>query len=122
MSTISMPRNKDEVARELSQVHFKIERGMRRIFRLLSPGEIDDDFKEPVKLLEVSEDTIPAGIRPLHFGAFTDDNRWYPPSIIVEITPDEFLQIRRGEMPLPNRWKLGREYKRKVASKNGHPR
>ncbi len=61
MSTKTMPQSMEEVARELAQVHFGLEPGMKRIFRLLKRSENDLDFKEPVKLLEVNADTVAAG-------------------------------------------------------------
>lgn len=107
-----MPHNKEEVARELAQIHFSLEPGMKRIFQLLKPSEADLDFKEPVKLLEVNADTVAAGIQPLHFGARVEDGHWWPPVILVVVTPGEFKLIGKGELKLPHDWRLGKEMRK----------
>jgi hypothetical protein len=102
---------KDEVALKLAQAHFTIEPGISRIFRLVSDAEASDD--EPIKLLEVNEDTTEAGIVPVRFGPNKQAGIPYT-SIIVEIVPSEYMSLRQGDLTLPKGWRLGQEYKRTV--------
>ena len=80
---------------------------MMRIFRLRSPNESNP--KEPIKLLEVNVNTVPVGIDPIYFGAHSGSGIYYP-SVIVEITPDEFKQLKAGRIRLPYKWRIGEEY------------
>ena len=66
----------------------------------------------PIKLLEVNADTAPSGVMPLHFGPAPAGGIPYP-SVIVEVTPDEFERIRAHELKLPDGWTIGEEYPRK---------
>jgi len=100
---------KDVVAERLAKAHFDIESGISRIFRIVGPHETDSS--EPIKLLEVNENTIASGIVPVHFGAHRSSGIVYP-AIIVEITPDEFESMKRTELKLPDSWSLGQEYTR----------
>ena len=80
-----------------------------------------------MKLLEVSEDSLPVGIRPVYF-------RPHPPSgvvystAIVEVTPEEFDRLGRddGELQLPAGWRLGcpieKARPRKEPGRDGTPR
>ena len=108
-----MNRSKDAVALRLAQAHFAVEPGIVSIFRLLAEDllETDSNSKEPVKLLEVNPNTTADGIRPVFFGPQASSQIFYP-SVIVEVTPDEFNAIQRGAMKLPNNWRLGPELPR----------
>ncbi len=87
---------------------------MRRIIRLYAPSEGDNDSKKPLRLLEVNEDTMPAGIQPLYFGVEESEDGCYPPTIIIEVTPEEFERIEKGELVLPEGWVRGEEYAREA--------
>ena len=62
-----------------------------------------------VKLLEVNADTAPSGILPLYFGPVASSGIPYP-SVIVEVTPDEFEKIGLHELRLPDGWTIAEEY------------
>lgn len=96
--------DKGQVARKLAQLHYNAEPGMHKIFLLRGPT--DDNPHEPIKLLEVNEATVAAGILPLQFGPHHASGIDYA-SVIVEVTPDEFEQIERGELSLPHGWAVG---------------
>jgi hypothetical protein len=92
---------KDHVARSLAQYHSKAEPSMVLILRLRSPNE--DDSNEPIKFLEVNAAAVPAGIEPVTFGP----NRDVPyATIVVEVTPGEYEQIKNGDLKLPTEWKV----------------
>lgn len=95
--------NKDEVARLLANAHRDAEPAIVRIIRLVSSHEAE--AREPVKLLEVNPATSPSGIFPIAFGAAPPAVPY--PSIVVEVTPDEFRRVERGELALPHDWRLG---------------
>ena len=107
---------RDDAAGELVESHFQVEPGIKKIFRLLDPdGEQEGELSQPIKLLEVNENTPPVGIRPIAFPQMVRDGHFQYPVIIVEITPKEFDQLHRGELVLPNGWTIGQEYQRPAA-------
>ena len=106
-----MDRSKDAVAQRLAEAHYAIEPGIELIVQLLAPPDRESDPKEPIKLLEVNHDTTADGIRPVFFGPHFPSGIVYP-SVIVEVTPDEYEQIQRSSTPLPNGWRLGNEFAR----------
>lgn len=97
---------KDEEALELARTHYQIEPGMIQIFRLTASAEAEDRPTEPIKLLEVNESTVPSGILPIHFGPSPASGLHYP-TIIVEVTPEEYRRIQGDELRLPDGWKIG---------------
>ena len=98
----AMP-DKNEVAELLAEAHCEAEPTIVRIVRLQSPREAEP--REPVKLLEVNRATSASGVLPIAFAA---DPPSVPfPSVVVEVTPDEFARIQGGQLSLPNDWSLG---------------
>jgi len=95
--------DKDEVADLLAAAHREAEPGIVRIVRLVSAQEAE--AREPVKLLEVNPATSPSGVLPIAFAA---DPPAVPfPSVVIEVTPDEYARIQGGQLRLPNDWTLG---------------
>jgi hypothetical protein len=95
---------KDLAAQKLAQAHYAIEPGITQIFRIRRADE-EESFSEPIKLLEVNENTIPSGVMPIHFGPAPGIGVTYP-STIVEVTPDEFTRIQSKELLLPFGWTI----------------
>jgi hypothetical protein len=95
---------REEAAKQLAQRHYRIEPGITEI-RTLTSGAIQG-ANEPIKLLEVNENTIASGIMPLRFDAAPASGIPFP-SVIIEVTPDEYEQIKRNELRLPHGWSLG---------------
>lgn len=104
----AMGRSKEAVALRLAQAHYAVEPGIVRIVRLVASSRQEADPTEPVKLLEVNQDTTADGIRPIFFGSHPSSGIFYP-SVIVEVTPEEFEDIRQDPTLLPNDWRLGDE-------------
>jgi hypothetical protein len=98
--------NRDDEAQQLATAHYGIEAGIRQIFRILTRPDIEAKSDEPIKLLEVNENTIAAGIMPLQFGPVPAKGFHFP-TIIVEVTPEEFDRICARELPLPSDWTVG---------------
>jgi hypothetical protein len=94
-----------EAARILAHAHYRVEDGLVGVYRLIGKTETD---AEPIKLLEVNRSTVPTGIMPLRFDPAPE--RGIPcPSIIVEVTPDEFQMIRSSTLKLPDDWQIAEE-------------
>jgi hypothetical protein len=98
--------NKDEEARKLAEIHYQIEPEMQQIFRLTSGLGRETLPEEPIKLLEVSDSTIPTGIMPLWFGPLPERGIHFR-VVIIEITPEEFNKLQKQELQLPNGWAIG---------------
>lgn len=95
--------DKDAIAQLLATAHSEGEPTIVRIVRLV--GDNEGELREPVKLLEVNPVTSPSGIVPIAFGA---DPPTVPyPSIVVEVTPDEYARVQSGQLVLPREWRLG---------------
>jgi hypothetical protein len=93
---------KDTIALELANAHRNMEPTINRIVRLITESESDES--EPVKLLEVNPATSPSGIFPIAFAA---DPPTIPyPSVVIEVTEEEFELISTGKLALPFGWHL----------------
>ncbi len=95
--------DKDAVTLELAKFHYSTQPEITEIFRLTVP-QFEDAPNEPIKLLGVNPETVPTGITPLSFRPIPASGVY--PSVVVEITPDEFNRVRSGELSLPFGWKL----------------
>jgi hypothetical protein len=96
---------KDEEAMELARKHYEIEPGMTQIFRLTGSADVECRPNEPIKLLEVNENTVPSGLMPIWFGP-SPASGLHHSSVILEVTPEEFERIQGNQLELPNGWKL----------------
>jgi hypothetical protein len=98
--------NKDEVRIKLANAHYASEPGITHVYSIWARPEHEARPNEPIKLLEVNQHTVASGILPLGFGPAPASG--YPfPSVIVEVTPEEFRQILSKQLHLPNDWQLG---------------
>lgn len=113
-----MDRSKEAVAQRLAEAHYGIEPGIELIVRMVSSVDREADPEEPIKLLEVNPNTVASGIHPLFFGPHVTSGIFYP-SVIVEITPEEYGQVQRRPDSLPNGWKLGHEFPKPAAVERG---
>lgn len=111
LAVASHHQRRDEAARRLALMHYEIEPGMFKIFRIRTEEPAEEKHEEPIKLLEVNEATVPTGILPLKFGPLPEDGIDYP-SIIVEVTPAEYEALRQGRLQLPGHWRIEDELSR----------
>ena len=107
--------DKDEDARRLAAIHYEVEPAMVSIFRLRAGEDVERRPTEPIKLLEVNEFTIPSGIMPLTFRPAPASGIHFP-SIIVEVTPEEYEKIQTHELVLPSSWSVHELIPRPVPS------
>jgi hypothetical protein len=102
--------NKDQVAQELIEAHFDVEPHLVEVWRIV--GDSEGSPTEPIKLIEVNHATVSTGsITPFAFAPTYD----VPfPTVVAEVTPDEFEQARRDPKRLPIGWRLAnaRQFKR----------
>jgi hypothetical protein len=64
----------------------------------------DDAPNEPIKLLDVNAAIVATGsVEPF---AFSPSESIPFPTVIAEVTPEEFERIQRAELMLPNGWSL----------------
>jgi hypothetical protein len=104
---------KNEVANELARKHYEVEDGLTQVFRVTDNVEISDTAtldiirSEPIKFLEINKNTIPSGVMPLYFGPSPANGILYP-SVVVEVTPEEFEKIKTEELKLPEGWEIGK--------------
>ena len=96
--------DKESAARTLAELHYQFEPGMREIYRLLADDQTEQEPDEPIKLLEVNQDTIPSGIMPLGFDGIPASGNY--PTVIIQITPEEFDEVRCGKLALPMGWQI----------------
>jgi hypothetical protein len=102
---------KDEEANELARKHYQFEAGLTRIFRISGSAQVEFQPNEPIKLLEINENTVPSGIMPIQFGPSPAAGLTCP-AIIIEVTPEEFDKIQSRELELPHGWQVGHEIPR----------
>jgi hypothetical protein len=99
-----MARTKDEAVRELAQWHFGVEPDLTHVIRIV--GDNEDAPDEPIKLLEVNAATVATGsVEPY---AFAPSKSVPFPTVIAEVTPEEYERLQRGELKLPAGWSLVR--------------
>lgn len=96
---------KDEEAIDLAQRHYEVELGLTDIIRFTDHVNVELSSTEPIKLLEVNENTVEAGIMPVYFGPAPESGIHYP-SVIVEVTPKEYQKIQSQELSLPEGWRF----------------
>jgi hypothetical protein len=90
--------DRKEAAKSLVQYHVIAEDEIILACQYLRKG--GDDPDEPIKLLEVSRATVPAGVMPVYFGVTKE----YPPVLIVEVTEEEYRAVQDGSLSLPEGW------------------
>jgi hypothetical protein len=103
----SEDRRQLEEAAALACAHYAVEPGLRAVYRLEGPDSTDSR----IKLLEVNEQTVPSGIVPVGFAAHPASGLHYP-SVVIEITPQEYEALEQGRLTLPHGWEVKDSYER----------
>lgn len=88
----------ESVVRRLVQSHFEIEEGIDEIVWL------KDGVHQEIRLIEINRSTLPTkSVEVLYFSP----NQDVPfPVRIADVTPQEWKQVQRGDIPLPPDWSL----------------
>lgn len=100
-----------DAAKTLARKHYELESDLTVIVFYSSRTNGAAPSLEPVKLLEVNVNTVPSGVLPLHFGPAPGSRVDYP-SVIIEVTPEEYEKIRRHELSLPAGWDIPQDLPR----------
>jgi len=102
-----MQMDKLATARSLAKSHFQVEPNLKHVF-LLEPLN-ESDPRDPIKLLEIVEGTLEAGIMPVGFAADPARGIEYPFSI-VELSPREYQAVIDKTLHFPESgWTVGQE-------------
>jgi hypothetical protein len=96
-----------EEAAALARAHYEIEPGLRAVYRLEGPDP--NDLR--IKLLEVNEQTVATGIVPVGFPPHPASGLHYP-SVVIEVTPQEYEAIQSKQLNLPAGWEVRDAYER----------
>lgn len=107
MSVAPDNQTKDAVARLIADAHRSVEPAIAGIYRIEAPG-LENDPGEPIKLLEINPNTPASGIMPVGLSAHPASGICFS-SIVVEIHPSEFDQLKQGLLVLPNGWEWNAE-------------
>lgn len=104
--------DKDRVAEDLIDWHFRSEPGIVIIYRIISDNETEPD--EPIKLVELNTATVSTGMLEAFRFAPTAEVPY--PTVLAELTPEEF-DILLAEERFPPTWDLSRarRYERPAA-------
>lgn len=86
------------VVHQLVQAHFEVEEGLDEIIWLR-----DGEDKE-ICLIEINRNTLPTGSVEVFYFAPSENVPF--PVRIADITPQEWEQVRSGNIPLPPGWTL----------------
>jgi phage FluMu protein Com len=105
---VAVVRDKANAADVLARKHYEVEPGLTRIIRYSGAPEVEVSRWEPIKLVTVNTATSGSGVMPLNFGPIPGSGILFP-SVIVEVTPDEFRRIEAKELRLPQGWQDGED-------------
>ena len=87
-----------DTAVDLVQSHREVEPNLRRVYFYRDPAGRE------VRLVEIVEGSPSAGeVLPFRFAPDEARGVRYP-VVIVELSPEEFDRVERGELPLPAGW------------------
>ncbi len=101
---------KAEAAMTLAKKHYEVEVGLKHVIHFSGSPQTEISRSEPIKLLEVNTNTIASGVMPIYFGPAPASGIPFP-SVIVEVTPEEYEKIQRSELSLPKGWENPQELK-----------
>jgi hypothetical protein len=104
---VERQRQAKEEAAALARAHYEVEPGLRAVYRLEGPDP--NDLR--IKLLEVNDQTVAAGIVPVGFPAHPASGL-HNPSVVIEVTPQEYLAIQQKQLELPSGWQVRDAYER----------
>ena len=115
---VAVAAEKEAAAEVLAKKHYELETGLSHVFRITTSAKSEVIPSEPIKLLEVNENTVESGVMPLSFGPMPTRGINFP-STIIEVTPNEFRKIQARELRLPEGWQIREELPRPVDNAGG---
>ncbi len=115
---VAVLAEKEAAAEVLAKKHYELETGLSHVFRITTSAKSEVIPSEPIKLLEVNENTVESGVMPLSFGPMPTRGINFP-TTIIEVTPNEFRRIQSQELRLPEGWQIREELPRPVDNPGG---
>lgn len=106
--------------KQLAQDHYRYEDGIENILSI--KGKDGDKPDDPIRLLQVNLNTTVSGVVVLRFPPTPASGNF--PTIIVEVTPGEYQDIKEQKLKLPADWVIGEEIPREdraEGTRNGQP-
>lgn len=95
--------NRDYIARYYSEEHLKTDPGIVSVYYLpTNAGERE------IRLIEINHligDRNDNSLEPIDFGVDTGMENAHR-LFVLDVTPDQWEQIRSGQLPLPGNWSL----------------
>lgn len=101
---LTVANAKDKAARELAEWHFSVEPDLKRVIRIVADDE--DAPGEPIKFLEINAVTVATGSVEA-FGFAASPSVPFP-TMVAEVTPEEYERVERNEIKLPAGWSLSK--------------
>jgi len=89
----------EQYASELAQAHYNLEPNISKIIELL-PLSGGAPNANPVALLEVVSGMPKVAIRPLLFPARVEGAAWYPPVVLIQVTPEQYQKLQTNNTVL----------------------
>jgi len=95
--------SKDETALRIAAAHKATDPDIVAIYRIEASGGLEASPTEPIKLLEVTPNTSASGIMPVYLSPDAGAGILFP-STIIDITPQEWEDVKAGRLALPKGW------------------
>jgi len=102
-----MSVDRDVVVKDLVDWYFEVDPATSMVYMFVSENE--DSPEEPLKLLQVNDETMETGRVDAFLFAGTEETPFF--TAIALVTPDEMKRIEAGEIALPEGWELSRAEK-----------
>lgn len=112
--------DRQEAMQQLARDRYLYEDGIETIHSIKSKD--GDKPEDPIRLLQVNTNTTASGIVALRFPPTPASGNF--PTIIVEVTPGEYRDIKEEKLKLPVDWVVGEEIPREDRAEgagNGQP-
>ena len=94
---------RNDPAADAASRYFAADEDVSSIYRIEGAGA--------VALLVVNDATVPCGVMPLSFPPSRATGADYP-LVVVELSPQEFEEVERGALDLPDGWSVADELPR----------
>lgn len=101
---VPLRRSKNEVARDLARWHFFADPTITEIYWIRTGDAQEERDDEPIKLLEVSEESSETG--SIDAFLFTPRGEITFPSVVAMVTPRELVLVQNDLLDLPEGWNL----------------
>jgi hypothetical protein len=88
----------ESVVEKLVQERFDLDENLEKVMW------INPDLTSEIRLIQITAETIPTGDVMSFYFAPSDEIPY--PMFLAQVTPEEWQQVLRDEIPLPEEWSL----------------